>query len=90
MSLTILTKRVEALEHIIETKVLPDMESANIARAKMQEDVGTILAYVTGAQKVGGVIVRHGPRAAIFGAGIMTSAGFGNPKVWAFISSFFG
>jgi type IV secretory pathway VirB2 component (pilin) len=54
------------------------------------EKLDTITVFVSGANTIFGLARKHWRRVFIFGAGVMTSAGFGNPKVWAFLSSFAG
>lgn len=56
----------------------------------MRNSTDTILAFVTGANKVVGIAAKHWRTAIIFGAGVMTSAGFGNPAMWDFIKTFVG
>jgi hypothetical protein len=56
----------------------------------LNDKLDNITVFVTGANTIFGLARRHWKRVFIFGAGVMTSAGFGNPKVWAFISSFAG
>ena len=85
-----LADRVAKVEHAIEKVILPDMEQAKLERAAMKDDTEQILAFVSGAQKAGSIAVRFGPKLITFGAGIFTAAGIGNPKVWAFVSGFFG
>jgi hypothetical protein len=57
---------------------------------KIEEQNADILYFVTGANTVFGFAKKHWKQAIIFGAGIMTAAGVGNPKVNAFITTFFG
>lgn len=59
-------------------------------RVGLDDKLDTITTFVTGANTIFGLARRHWKRVFIFGAGVMTSAGFGNPKVWAFVSSFAG
>lgn len=49
-----------------------------------------IYLFITGANTVFGFAKRNWKQAIVFGAGIMTAAGFGNPKVNAFLVGFFG
>ncbi len=57
---------------------------------EISEKLDTITDFVSGANTIFGFARKHWKRIVYFGAGVMTSAGFGNPKVWAFISSFTG
>lgn len=50
----------------------------------------TITVFVSGANTIFGLARKHWKRVFIFGAGFMTAAGVGNPKVNAFIISFLG
>lgn len=95
MRIADLAKRVEAVEgditevrSIINDKVLPEMQGAKTERLEMQQDLKTIIAIVSGAEKVGGFLARHGKVIVTFGAGLMTALGIGNPDVWRFISTF--
>lgn len=54
------------------------------------DNTAEILTIMTGVKKVGGIAAKHWKTAIVFGAGIMTSAGIGNPEVLGFIRSFFG
>jgi len=85
-----LADRVAKIEHTIETVIIPDMTIATRHREEIKQDLERVLAVVTGAEKVGGFVVRYGPKAITFGAGIMTAAGLGNPEVLKFVGSFFG
>lgn len=56
------------------------------------KQVDEITTYITGAKKVWGVAAKNWKKALIFGCGVMTSAGVGNPQVQnvlKFISGFF-
>lgn len=57
---------------------------------KVAADTSEILAVLTATKSVAGFARKYGVRIITFGAGIFTAAGIGNPKVWAFISQFFG
>lgn len=59
-------------------------------KVDLAEKLDTITVFVSGANTIFGMARKHWRRVFIFGAGVMTSAGFGNPKVWDFISSFAG
>lgn len=85
-----INERVIKLEQIMAETVLPHIEASNATREEMRQDIGRILAVVTGAEKVGGFLKRYGPRAIVFGAGAMTTLGFGNQDLWKFIANFFG
>lgn len=52
--------------------------------------LSTVVDFLATANSVGGFFQRHGPRVIAFGTGLMTAAGIGNPKVVAFVASFFG
>ncbi len=84
-----LVDRVAELERVHKEEILPAIKHGNEQRELMKQDVSKILAVVTGAEKVGSVVVRYGPKVITFGAGIMTAAGLGNPEVLKFITSFF-
>ena len=56
----------------------------------VEENTAEILAIVSGAKTVGGYIRKYGSKTIVFGAGLMTAFGVGNPAVTKFISSFFG
>ncbi len=53
-------------------------------------DTQEILKWVTGGAKVFGFAKKNWKTAIIFGAGIMTSLGFGNPELLHFLVKFFG
>lgn len=59
-------------------------------KLELGEKLDTITIFVSGANTIFGMARKHWRRVFIFGAGVMTSAGFGNPKVWAFITTFAG
>ena len=65
------------------TKLEGEMTSIN-------NNTDEILKFVKGANKIWGIASKNWKAAIIFGAGIMTSAGIGNPQVWRFVSGFFG
>jgi hypothetical protein len=57
------------------------------------EKLDTILAWVTGAQKVAGVAAKHWKTALKFGCGVVTAWGITNPHVARtieFVGKFFG
>lgn len=85
-----LRNRVDKLELLIKTTLIPDMQTAADERLAMKRDLEEILALVSGAKKAGSLVVRYIPKAIIFGAGIMTAAGIGNPNVLKFVTHFFG
>jgi hypothetical protein len=84
------TERLDHLEKMMSDVIVPHIELSNKTRAQMSSDIKRILSVVTGAEKVGGFLKRYGPRGVVFGAGVMTSLGFGNPALLAFLKSFFG
>lgn len=49
-----------------------------------------ILSFVDGGKKVFGFAKKHWKTGLTFGAGLMTAAGIGNPKILTFISTYFG
>lgn len=59
-------------------------------KLEMGDKLDTITVFVSGANTIFGLARKHWRRVFIFGAGVMTSAGVGNPKVWSFITSFAG
>lgn len=97
-------KRIAAIEE--QHKALADdfrafCEKTNVAqqtltdafdafKLELGEKLDTITIFVSGANTIFGMARKHWRRVFIFGAGVMTSAGFGNPKVWAFITTFAG
>lgn len=76
----------EARIAALETKVAAMQNSI----ANVEQNTGEILAVLTGTKTAFGYVQRYGRRVIIFGAGVMTTAGFGNPDVWKFITHFFG
>jgi hypothetical protein len=66
------------------------MKTVETNLATAVQNTTEILNILTYTKSVAGLVKRWGPRAVIFGAGIFTTAGVGNPKVWQFISHFFG
>lgn len=77
-------RRLDAVEKSCAdlTSLFHDPETGILAK------LDNIATFVTGANTIFGLARRHWKRVFIFGAGVMTSAGFGNPKVWAFITQF--
>lgn len=65
-------------------------DAFNAFKNDISDKLDTITVFVSGANTIFGLARKHWRRVFIFGAGAMTSAGMGNPKVWAFISSFAG
>lgn len=63
-------------------------DAFGLFRESLDDKLDAITAFVTGANTIFGLARRHWKRVFIFGAGVMTSAGFGNPKVWDFITQF--
>jgi hypothetical protein len=72
----------------IKTQTLTDAFDA--FKTDVAGKLDNITIFVTGANTVFGLAKRHWRTGLIFGAGIMTSAGIGNPAVWNFIRSFAG
>jgi len=61
--------------------------------AGQDDKLDTILAWVTGAQKVAGIAQKHWKTALKFGCGVVTAWGIGNPHVAhviEFVGKFFG
>jgi len=56
----------------------------------VKSDTSEILALLTTTKDVYSFIKKYGGRVIVFGAGVMTAAGIGNPEVLKFISHFFG
>lgn len=75
-------RRIAALERDMAT-VKANVETAANNSAE-------ILAIISYAKSGAGLVKKWGPRAVVFGAGLFTSAGIGNPNVWKFVSHFFG
>lgn len=48
-----------------------------------------ILSVITGAKRIWGVTTKHWRSAILFGAGVMTSLGVGNPELLKFVTRFF-
>lgn len=57
---------------------------------KVANDTTEILAVLKGTKTIAAYIKRYGRHTIVFGAGIMTSAGFLNPAVGDYINKFFG
>src|SRR5579859_7470191 len=92
ISLDSLDARVTILEGKMST-VQIETAIAKTAAIQARDNTAELLAIATGVKKVGSFVTRYGPKAIIFGAGIMSAAGIGNPKVQqvlSFISTFFG
>lgn len=77
----LLDRRVTALEHEVAI-----MKSTV---AQVEQNTAQILAILEGSKTAFAYVKKYGRQTAMFGAGIMTSAGFLNPKVGAFIATFF-
>jgi len=56
----------------------------------VKDNTSEILSFITATKGVGAFAKKHGPRAMAFVFGIAASAGFVDPKVGAFVRSFFG
>lgn len=72
----------------VKTQTLTD--AFDTFKNEMSDKLDTITVFVSGANTIFGMARKHWRRVFIFGAGVMTSAGIGNPKVAAFITSFAG
>lgn len=75
-------RRIAALERDMATV------KANVQAAA--ENSAEILAIISYAKSSAGLVKKWGPHAIVFGAGLFTSAGVGNPNVWKFVTHFFG
>lgn len=89
-------RRVSSMEEDIK-KMKVDIHTAKNEAMKMQNSIRRvnanteeILRFVKGARKIAGITTKHWKTALVFGAGLMTSAGVGNPNVWRFVTQFFG
>lgn len=75
--------------HDLENR-MGTLETGMDTRMKRIEDnTAGILDAVTFSRNTFGYVRKYGPKAITFGAGIMTAAGLGNPKIWAYIGTFF-
>lgn len=81
--------RVAALETRMTSAEAGIIEAATAATAAAV-NTAELLAIANGVKGVAGFMKKHGPRMIAFAFGIASAAGIGNPKVMAFISSFFG
>lgn len=76
-----LRNRVRSLEGRMTTVEAVAQEAA--ANAKISADnTDEILVIIRKAKK-------HAPKVVVFGAGLMTATGIGNPAVWKFLAAFF-
>lgn len=82
-------ERLDALETFM-SKALTEFTDLNSKVDAAVDNTANIIDILQGAKKVWGVTVKHWRTVMIFGAGIMTSAGVGNPKIWEYISTFLG
>lgn len=85
--------RLDELENKMTDHITATAQQYQTLKSEMQvvvDNSAEILAVLTAAKKVGGIAVKHWKTAIIFGAGVMSAAGFGNPEVWAFINKFLG
>ena len=77
----------------LESRVLKlETDMSNHVLPKLQEIDGKlsiIVDVVTATKTIRDYAVKYGAKTITFGAGVMTAAGIGNPKVMAFIVSFF-
>lgn len=85
--------RLGELEKKMTDHITATAQQYNTLKSEMQiavDNSAEILAVLTAAKKVGGIAVKHWKTAIVFGAGVMSAAGFGNPEVLGFIKTFFG
>lgn len=96
-------KRIEALEQwqnemtreFAEFKtaianVTSTFDGLKATQAEISTQLSEIKTFVGGYNTVAGLAKKHWKTILIFGAGVMSSAGVGNPKVWDFITNFAG
>jgi hypothetical protein len=74
--------------HGVKHQTLADAFDA--FKNEIGDKLDTITVFVSGANTIFGLARKHWRRVFIFGAGAMTSAGIGNPKFLAFLTSFAG
>ncbi len=85
-TITEFEKRLEA----VEAKQIELAQEFEVFKNGINEKLDTITVFVTGANTVFGLARKHWSKIIVFGAGLMTAAGVGNPKVNAFLTTFFG
>lgn len=92
-------KRIEALEQDMAQVKNTLQEMAAIAglgeqfeafKGSIDTRLESIENFVGGYNTVAGLAKKHWKTILVFGAGVMSSAGIGNPKVWEFINTFAG
>lgn len=67
-----------------------EMAAMKLTVEDVKNDTSQILTILNAGKGIAAIIQKHGPRIIAFGTGIAVSAGFVDPKVGAFLRSFFG
>lgn len=72
------------------SKLETDMSHVKSSLEIIRENTQQLVSLQTTVSGLAGYIKKYGKQSIVFGAGVFTTAGIGNPKVWTFIAQFFG